>query len=155
MAKWTDEAGTPTSIIDAARVALGGTIELDPASSRHWQQWVQAEQFYSIADDGLIQRWDSNSIWLNPPYSQPGCRLFCEKLIEWWHSKQYCAKALCVINISSGIHFHSLLKASDSVLILTRRLNFRGWPDANRHQQAIFEFGCRIDAEGTRLIYDR
>jgi hypothetical protein len=61
------ENATPEPIIAAARYTLGGTIALDPASSLIINQVVQAERFFTAEDDGLVQPWESSTLWLNPP----------------------------------------------------------------------------------------
>ena len=76
----TAEWGTPQSIIDAARTVLGG-IDLDPASTYHFNQRVQARTYFSAACDGLtkawvhypdvysddVASWQPVSVFLNPP----------------------------------------------------------------------------------------
>jgi hypothetical protein len=57
---------TPRYIVDIAREALGGVIDLDPASSEHGNATVKARRFFSIENDGFIQPW-SGAVFLNPP----------------------------------------------------------------------------------------
>lgn len=59
---------TPQPIVAAARCVMG-SIDLDPASSVLANQRVQADQFYTQADDGLVQRWFGN-VWLNHPFGR-------------------------------------------------------------------------------------
>lgn len=54
--------------IDKARDLMGG-IDLDPASSVEAQSWIQAQTYYTQADDGLQQPW-WGKLWLNPPYGK-------------------------------------------------------------------------------------
>jgi hypothetical protein len=62
---------TPPEIIALVRTALGGVIDLDPASSEIGNRIVGAKRYYTQADDGLKQRWVGN-VWLNCPYSSDG-----------------------------------------------------------------------------------
>lgn len=63
----TVEHYTPKAIIDAAREAMGGRIDLDPASCLEANRaLVQARGFYSEKDNGLLRPWQGN-VWLNPP----------------------------------------------------------------------------------------
>jgi hypothetical protein len=63
-----DEWYTRDRELDLVRAALGGTIDLDPASCAAAQLRVQAKRFFSKADDGLKQHW-LGTVFLNPPYS--------------------------------------------------------------------------------------
>lgn len=78
----SNEWYTPSEIIDMARLVMG-SIELDPASNEHAQQWIKADRYYTEADDGLKQSWKSSTIWLNPPYGNLGSS-FCKKLLHEW-----------------------------------------------------------------------
>ena len=62
----SDEWYTPPEFIEMARQVMGG-IDLDPASNETTQQWIQAETWYGIKDNGLTQHWQGR-VWLNPPY---------------------------------------------------------------------------------------
>ena len=63
-----DEYYTPVEIVEATRKALGGKIDLDPASCELAQKTVKAEKYYTIDDDGLSKEW-SGYVFLNPPFS--------------------------------------------------------------------------------------
>ena len=62
----TDEHYTPAPIVDAARDALGGTIDLDPASCVAANRIVRAERIHSRVDNGLAQEWRGR-VFCNPP----------------------------------------------------------------------------------------
>ena len=59
--------GTPVWIVDACREALGGTIELDPASSAAANTGVGAQRIIAPPDDGLMVEWRADTVFLNPP----------------------------------------------------------------------------------------
>ncbi|MDE2100902.1 MAG: GIY-YIG nuclease family protein [Patescibacteria group bacterium] len=62
-----DDFYTPDLIMESARRALGGIINLDPASHAVANQVVRAERIFTKGDNGLNHRW-SGTVWLNPPF---------------------------------------------------------------------------------------
>lgn len=64
-----DDRGTEWSFIRALEERLGAPFDLDVAAAPHN---AKAPHYYTLADDGLTQRWWGN-VWCNPPYSRvPG-----------------------------------------------------------------------------------
>lgn len=60
--------GTPPDIVAAARVALGGAIDLDPATSERFNALhIQAHKIYTKETNGLRRKWKARSVLLNPP----------------------------------------------------------------------------------------
>ncbi len=62
----TPKWGTPSSLVEKARILLDGRIDTDPASSPEFNLIVQATQIYTEHTNGLIQVWNGNT-FLNPP----------------------------------------------------------------------------------------
>jgi len=60
---------TPDKILIPVR-AMFGVIDLDPCSNETAQRDVQAQRYYTEADDGLSQPWQADSLFLNPPYGR-------------------------------------------------------------------------------------
>ena len=80
---------TPVRILEAARVVLGGVIDLDPASTAAANERVKAVRFITELEDGLNPgtlwmpedgEW-GGSVWLNPPYDAGLCAGFAERLV--------------------------------------------------------------------------
>ena len=65
----SNEWYTPPEYTDSAAKVMGG-IDLDPASNKQAQQWIQANRYYTQDDDGFNRSWSSDSIWLNMPYGK-------------------------------------------------------------------------------------
>lgn len=51
----------------AATRTMFGVIDLDPASNAIANKTVQAKQFFTIEDDGLVQPWHGR-VWMNHPF---------------------------------------------------------------------------------------
>jgi DNA N-6-adenine-methyltransferase (Dam) len=79
----SDEWYTPPEHVALAREVMGD-IDLDPASNDLAQQWIQARQYYTLAEDGLALRW-TGRVWLNPPYGKQ-IRRWTEKAVAEYRS---------------------------------------------------------------------
>ena len=137
-----DEWYTPPEIVEAARRALGGKIDLDPASNLHAQSTVLASRFYSKKDDGLAQPWKGR-VFCNPPYSMPLIEQFTEKLIAEFTADRTTAAIFLVNNCTDARWFQSLL-ARFPVCFTAGRISFlnrAGVKFATRQGQAIFYLG--------------
>lgn len=70
---------TPDYVLDPVRDALNGIIGLDPCTEP--DNPCGALRFYTAEDDGLVQPWDDDSIYVNPPYARAR-EPWVEKCIE-------------------------------------------------------------------------
>ena len=61
---------TPDWLLHPVRNALGGEIDLDPASCDVANRTVEADRFYSINDDGLAQPWNAERLFCSPPFGE-------------------------------------------------------------------------------------
>ena len=116
--------GTPTYILDAARVAMGGGFDLDPASNPTANEKVRAAKIYTRADDGLIWPWYAERLWMNPPYDRKSMPLFIDKLLTEWHFGN--VQQACVItnNATETRWAQALAKAASAVCLLDGRVAF-------------------------------
>lgn len=118
-----DNWRTPPYIAAAARVALGGAIDLDPASSDRANEDVRAARYHHMLDDGLGQPWDCDRFFMNPPFSKPGP--WFTKAADGWKSGRIGAgvvliadRALCTVAGST------ILAAASLMVIPGKRLRF-------------------------------
>lgn len=59
---------SPDKIVEPGRVALGGTIDVDPASEALANETIRATRYITEDEDGLTAPWGVGvSVWLNPP----------------------------------------------------------------------------------------
>ena len=76
-----NERYTPAYILEAVRHVTGPII-LAPASSVEANETVQAQRIFTLEDDGLVQDWEADSLWFNPPYARGDIEAFVEKLVS-------------------------------------------------------------------------
>lgn len=78
---------TPINYVRAVRKVFGGKVHLDPCSNKH--SFVNAEvKFMLPQKNGLIEKWDYPTIYVNPPYGADRER---KTTIKNWLAK--CAEA--------------------------------------------------------------
>lgn len=113
---------TPADVVEAARTVLGD-IDLDPASSAAANAVVQAARFYTRDDDGLTQPWHGR-VWMNPPYAQPLCAQFCEKLAESVRAGTVSAAITITNNATDTVWFATLAGVATAVCFPQGRVRF-------------------------------
>lgn len=111
---------TPEPIIELARSAMGG-ITLDPASSEVANQTVQAENYFTVEDNGLEKEWFGN-VWLNPPYSAELIGKFSEKLIA--ERENYEQAIMLVNNATETEWFNKVVSIASAVCFPKGRIRF-------------------------------
>jgi ParB family chromosome partitioning protein len=138
-----DEWYTCDRELDLVRAALGGTIDLDPASCAAAQLRVQAKGFFSKADNGLERRW-LGTVFLNPPYSRIAD--FTERLIAECRAGRTTA-AVMLTPASTSTEWFQKAGRSCSLLCLSngRRVRFIDAADGEKKNpaqgSAFFYFG--------------
>ena len=146
-----DEWYTPQVILDAARRALGGEVDLDPASCDEANRIVRARHYYRLPDyDGLVLTWEAERLWLNPPYSDP--KPFVGRLLEGWRTGN--VGAACIILTSTaalGTRYGYDLQQSADLMCSPGRVWFvapNGTPGRQpRDASVIFAGGPRLDVD--------
>lgn len=133
---------TPQNIVLAARVALLGAIDLDPASSEKANETVGAYRYFTPREDGLKRLWFGN-VWLNHPFGraeeacQRGCKkrhvhhdfpyygnaAWINKVVHEWESSRINAACCITYAATSEAWFQPLLKQPQC--FLTPRTNYR------------------------------
>ncbi len=123
---------SPPELIALTAAFYGGSIDLDPASSEHANQVVQAERYFNWQNNGLIQTWKAKNIYLYPPravalkHEQPkptklftkntqfkksNQRIWLEQAYRKWLHKEF----------EQGILF---ITSAEVAFISTQRINF-------------------------------
>ena len=140
----SDEWGTPSAIVEAARITLG-RIDLDPCSNERAQRLVRARRYWTREDDCLRQPFWLGRVWLNPPYSDPALRIVTRRFLREWRSGRI-ERAIALTNaVTSTEAGQLLLRASEAVLFPKSRIQFlqNGEPqDKGRYNSMFTFFGC-------------
>jgi phage N-6-adenine-methyltransferase len=133
---------TPAQYLELARAVMG-TINLDPATSEIANRVVQAEQIFTLEENGLTQEWHG-TVWMNPPYAQPYIQHFIEKLVEEvkaGHTRQAIA---LTHNYTDTAWFHHAAEHCQAICFTRGRIAFVN-PDGEKaaptQGQAFFYFG--------------
>jgi ParB family chromosome partitioning protein len=113
---------TPQDYVKAARLTMG-SIDVDPASCEKANQTVKASKYYTIDDDGLVQRWEGN-VWMNPPYSQPLVAEFCNLLVDKFRKGETKQACVLVNNTTETQHYQNMLNYSQAVCFVKGRIKF-------------------------------
>lgn len=134
---------TNSRIIKAATTAMGGVIDLDPASCREANAIVDANKFYGFRENGLLQPWHGN-VWLNPPYGN--WEEWVPKTLAEWHGGK--VEQICLIatsRVTTAQMFHPLVREADALVVMCGRFAFWG-PNARQPDEGhtVFYFGERV-----------
>jgi len=113
---------TPSTIIELARSTMG-SIDTDPASSYEANKIVQAEQYYTIKENGLGKKWLGN-VWMNPPYAQPLIRQFSDVLVEKYMRREFQQACVLVNNASETEWFQNMERVAEGRCDITGRVKF-------------------------------
>lgn len=134
-----DDFYTDPSILDAARLAMGG-IDLDPASHPVANRAVKARRFFNIYDNGLVKQW-AGRVWLNPPFSE--WKSWVPKIVTEWKSGRIQSMCvLCATRTLTAQYFSDIHRHCKAVCIFEGRIAFWGGLAASPDDgHAVFYFG--------------
>ena len=122
-----EEWYTPKVYVDKARAVLGG-ISLDPASHAWPQSWINADRFFTKQDDAISQKWDGETVWMNPPYSRGMIDVFVHKLIwEMFERRGHnqIRRAITLTNNATETGWgQALLRNASAVCFPSKRIAF-------------------------------
>jgi len=113
---------TPKEYIEAARQVMGA-IMVDPASTDKANEIVKADLWYTKENDGLKQSW-AGTVWMNPPYSQPLVKEFCNLFVDKFKNKEITEGCVLVNNATETAFFQNMLEYCQAVCFIKGRVRF-------------------------------
>lgn len=147
-----DEWYTPAEYIEAARAVMG-SIDLDPASSDLAQTIVQAKCHLTKTENGLaMARWLAQTVWLNPPYSNPA--VWVAKLVAEHQAGPFITQAIVLVNNATETAWFQSLLERYPICLPAKRLAFWRHDQSGltaRQGQAFFYLGPNV-AEFTAVF---
>lgn len=137
-----EESYTPEKYLESARLVMGG-IDLDPASNPMAQKNVNADIYYTQADDGLTKQW-KGKVWMNPPYTARIINIFLEKLVGHFENNEVTEAIVLTNNNTDTSWFHKSAQQASAICFTAGRINFLkrdGSTSSPTNGQSFFYFG--------------
>jgi hypothetical protein len=85
------------------------------------QKWIQAGNYFTQEDNGLIQPWQGR-VWCNPPYGRQ-VRKWLEKALASYKAKEM-KSAIMLLNRSEADWYKELLQKVDAICEVKKRIAF-------------------------------
>jgi hypothetical protein len=110
----SDEWYTPKTIFEQ----MGREFYLDVCAPENGVDWVPVVKWFSIKDDGLLQKW-SGAVWMNPPYSRPA------PWVEKWLNH---SNGVALLPMAKSKWFNNLMNSEAKFVLLPSTFKFQS-PD--------------------------
>ena len=128
-------------------VEVLGHIELDPCTVV--SNPVGAMRYYTPDDDGILQPWHAETIYVNPPYGKT-IRHWVEKALT---AAQLGSRVLLLVPArTESKWFQASLRAADAALFLAGRLKFYenglGVSSDAPFPSVLLAYNCSVDSLG-------
>jgi len=127
----SNEWATPQWLFDALDAEFGFT--LDPCST---DESKKCEHHYTIKDDGLIQDWGDNVVFVNPPYG----RVVGKWVKKAFESAENGALCVCLIPARTDTKWWHRYCMRGEIRLLRGRLRFVGGQHSAPFPSAIVVF---------------
>lgn len=113
---------TPKKYIDLVKRVLG-EIDLDPASCEYANKTVEAKQYYSLDDDGLLHSW-KGKVFMNPPYHKEYITPFINKFVSEYTDSNIQEAITLTNNATETEWFNKLVAISTAVVFPSKRIRY-------------------------------
>lgn len=126
----TDEWPTPQWLFDALDKEFGFT--LDPCSDG---SNAKCARFYSVRDSGLLKDWGTETVFMNPPYSQ--CSAWMHKA---YAAAQAGATVVCLVPARTDTAWWHRYAMKGEIRLLRGRLKFGDAQNSAPFPSAVIVF---------------
>jgi phage N-6-adenine-methyltransferase len=131
---WT----TPPEFTAAVLAGLGiQQFDLDPASPE--VPSVPCRRWFTVHDNGLIQVWNGEYVWTNPPYEF--LSRWVRKAIEEHKSGRARRIVMLIPNRPGTVYWRKIVESGAAIFALDGRLHFGGAPDPAPFACALVVWG--------------
>lgn len=126
---------TPDHLFDALNQEFNFTLDVCAHSENH-----KLDNYYSPADDSLIQDWANDICFMNPPYGRD---------VYIWMEKAYNeylkgATVVCLIAARTDTkYWHEFCMKATEIRLIKGRLRFKGADNSATFPSAIIVFDSR------------
>lgn len=124
-----EEWGTPQELFDKLNEQYHFT--LDAAAS---EKNAKCEKFYDIKTNGLLQDWENETVWLNPPYGRIKTAQWVEKAAN--EAKKGTKIVMLIPARTDTRWFHKYIYGIAKVGFIKGRLKFVDCEDPGKEQDA-------------------
>ena len=132
----TDEWETPDDLF--AKLDAEFHFTLDPCATK---DNARCAKYYTKEDDGLIQSWLGNVVFMNPPYGSQ-LKLWAKKAFE----ESSHATVVCLVpSRTDTSYWHDYFMKADEIRYIRGRLKFKGGRSCAPFPPAIVIFNGRVD----------
>lgn len=105
---------TPRAIVESL-----GPFDLDPCAAPSPRPWATADRHIELPEDGLAADWQSDRVWLNPPYG-PAIKEWMRKMSE--HRRGI---AITFARTETDFWQRYVFPFANGILFIRGRINFR------------------------------
>lgn len=121
----SDSWYTPAGYCDLIRQALGGTIDLDPFTSRQANETVQARRILTVEDNAMLCPWPPvETVFMNPPYSAGCCATAVARFVREFKAGTFREGVVLVNNATETGWFQQLASVASAICFPNCRIRF-------------------------------
>lgn len=131
-----DNWGTPDYIFEPLNAEFNFT--LDPCCE---PETAKCKRFYTVKSNGLIQNWQGETVFVNPPYSRGNVDSWVWKCYIESKKPNTIIVALLPVSTSSN-WFHKYIYGKAEIRFLKGRLKFKGAKDSAPFSSMIIIWEC-------------